>query len=234
MAWATAPPWPTWDSLTSLSWQDPRLVWAVAFFAVFMLVGAWLLGRRRKGKKLNRGAVICGVISVMLHVLLIALLPFTKREGGSGAIDDRRADAGAVARVNVSAFSDLELSDSAASNADDSVGTAVPPLPVDAGMELITDAPEPEDPQDSETHEPELPSLEESPSLALPSDDQQPTIDDAIDSWLVDAMVAGDIANDPEPEIAEAVETEAANGEPNQNRTDVAAMTIPGTVGNTV
>ena len=111
-------------------WSDPRILWGIAIAAVVMLLGTWLLARRRKGK-MNRAAVTCGIVSVLLHVLLIALLPYAKRAGG-GPESQLAEDPGAAATVRIRAFTGPELTDSASENASDQPAddAMVPPMPV--------------------------------------------------------------------------------------------------------
>jgi hypothetical protein len=111
-------------------WSDPRILWGIAIAAVVMLLGTWLLARRRKGK-MNRAAVTCGIVSVLLHVLLIALLPYAKRAGG-GPESQLAEDPGAAATVRIRSFTGPELTDSASENASDQPAddALVPPMPV--------------------------------------------------------------------------------------------------------
>lgn len=112
-------------------WSDPRLAWGVAVLAVLMLAGTWLLARRRRGKR-NTAAILCAVASIALHGLLIWLLPLALRSGG-GPIAESAPQRGTPATIRISAFSDPELSDVAASNAESGeaeAGDQVMPQPL--------------------------------------------------------------------------------------------------------
>lgn len=115
---------------TSQLWSEPRLAWGVAVLAVLMLAGTWLLARRRRGKR-NAAAIVCAVVSIALHGLLIWLLPLALRSGG-GPLSEAAPDRGTATTIRVSSFSDPELSDAAADEADPADRVVARPLPVTA------------------------------------------------------------------------------------------------------
>lgn len=197
-----------WWQWPTISWHDPRLLWGVAVLAVLMLAGAWLLARRRRGK-MNRGAVICGVISVALHVLLIVLLPFAVRDGGGPAAPLAENSAGTVARVNLSTFSDPELRDQA-STADVEAGQlVVPPLPSSLPIEPTVANPPP---QQSPPAAASLPPLETPDSLAPNDQVVDESVSSAVDQWLTDMLAEAPApipAAEPTPQPVAATAAEA-------------------------
>ena len=64
-------------------WNDPILATVTATVAVtLLLAGVWLFRRRSRG---GRGAaLVCLIVSLILHLGLIVLLPQLKMFGGSG------------------------------------------------------------------------------------------------------------------------------------------------------
>lgn len=111
------------------TWQDPRLLWGIAFVAAVMLAGAWLLSRTPRRGKLNRGALVFGGISIFLHILLIALLPYAMRSGG-GPVSNATQRQGVTADTTIATLSNIELVDEAAENANDNNIPQVLPLPI--------------------------------------------------------------------------------------------------------
>ncbi len=186
-----------WWQWPTISWHDPRLLWGVAVLAVLMLAGAWLLARRRRGK-VNRGAVICGVISVGLHVLLIVLLPFAVRDGGGPVAPSAENSVGTVARVQLSTFSDTELLDQA-STADVEAGQlVVPPLPSSLPTEPTAATPPPQQPPPAAAALPPL----EMPDAIAPADlaiDE--SVSSAVDQWLTDMLAEAPAATAEETSI---------------------------------
>lgn len=110
-------------------WGDPRIVWGVAIAAASMFVGTWVLARyRRKGGR-QRGAIVCGTISVLLHILLLSLLPYAFRSGGGRALSVRSSPGEQEAEI-AATLSQIELVDQAAAEPQTSPSMIRHPLPV--------------------------------------------------------------------------------------------------------
>ena len=181
------------------------MLWGIAVVAVGMLLGTWYLARRRTAK-MNRAAIACAIVSILLHVALILLLPYAKRAGG-GPVADERSESGTVTVVSVATFSDSELADQASElNEDGSAGNAVvAPLPVTP--RLVEQVPSPPTEMELEVQQP----LDEI-DLSLPeelageyestSNDVSSTIDSLLDDLLANAVVEPAMASDsmaPQP-----------------------------------
>jgi hypothetical protein len=189
--------------------SDPRLLWGIAIVAVVMLLGTWLLARRRRGK-LNRAAILCGIVSIALHVLLIILLPYASRTGG-GPPARREDQSGFTVNVNVSAMTAAELVDSTGKHSVDDAARepVIPPLPIAAAKSPVDVS------QINENETPREPAESSAMDLAVPNtmDPQNATadrlmsesIDSLLDAMMADAMPPENIAMQtvPEPEIPE-------------------------------
>lgn len=171
-----------------------------------MLLGTWFLARRRNGK-MNRAAMACGVVSVLLHVALIILLPYAKHSGGGATVSDDH-DSGTVAVVSVATFSDTELVDSAADSdsADFAQDPFVPPLPV---SELHNESHESVEAEQSMTPiEPEQVTeldleLPENLSTFVP-EDTLPEVDSTVDDLLADLLTPEPVTEVPPRKAREA------------------------------
>lgn len=174
-------------------WADPRLVYTVAAAAVaLLLITLWLFGRRqRQGRQ---AAVICLMVSIILHAALIFLVPLLPQTGGGAkAADETVADSGANT-VEFSSFDpDLE-SDEAAGDEQEAV---VAPLPVAELNELLEEPVTPveseavADAEESETVEAEtvqedLPEIFQSVAeLGMPEVD---SVDEELSNMLSEAF----------------------------------------------
>lgn len=192
-------PWNNW-------WDDPRVIWGIAVVAVGLLLGTWFLARRRSGK-MNRAAMACGIVSVLLHVALILLLPYAKRTGG-GATTSPDQESGTVAVVSVATFSDAELVDSAADieslNPNDA--PSVPPLPV---SEMLAESYKPDEVPVNENKVPtdQQPQLD----LTLPEDlsaqasANQVAVDSTVDDLLAELLESDFAPADTAPAVFQPV-----------------------------
>ena len=90
-------------------WADPRLVYPVAAMAVaLLLVTLWLFGRKKRQGR--QAAVICLMLSVIMHAALIFLVPMlAERNGGSASVETSEAPQPGVQSVEFSSF-DPDLS----------------------------------------------------------------------------------------------------------------------------
>ncbi|WDQ16088.1 prenyltransferase/squalene oxidase repeat-containing protein [Rhodopirellula sp. P2] len=205
-----APPIASWDNLETL-WADPNIVRVVALIAVTFLVITIVLFRRRKAS--GRGAaIVCLILSVVLHGVLILYVPkLSVFWSGGGPASDSAANAGA-ADIAVSMFDPemLEtLQDSAETLAQPSPLAALklpePLIPereieADSSEPLAADevAPEPESdptPTPTEIPLPSMPAVLASaalPTQPAPTESSETVpadvLDSSIDDWLQTAL----------------------------------------------
>ncbi len=120
-------------------WADPILVYPVAALAATLLLATvWLFRRpKRSGRQ---AAVICLVLSALLHVLLLALVPLANVSDDSGGGEVAEHDDPGTDAFLLSTF-DPEMEMASKSGRDDS--TAIDPLPVANLTELLDDPPGP-------------------------------------------------------------------------------------------
>lgn len=113
-------------------WNDPRIVWPIAVFALLLLAATVVLLRRDR-KRRPRAAVVCVLLSVGLHAALLWFMPKITFPG-----QDRGSKAGRPAapatEISLSHFSDEPL----AEISDEGDAVTVVPLPVPTPFALPT------------------------------------------------------------------------------------------------
>lgn len=117
-------------------WADPRLAYSVAAVAVaLLLVTLWLFGRRKRQGR--QAAVICLMISIVLHIALLFLVPLLPGpSGGSASVDPESNQEGGIQSVELSSFdTDMTPEDASGEHRE----SQVMPLPVAELTDLLTE-----------------------------------------------------------------------------------------------
>lgn len=185
-------------------WNDPRLVWPIAVLGLSLLVATfWLLWRGRRRRL--RAATVCGILSVLVHVVLFVFLPLvTKPPGGSVARDPKSNAEGSGATIDLSHFETLPLETQTAPPA-----PSVPaplPLPVPAVADStpieqeVASEHSPQDEPETEPTVPAEPETEPTPQAAQadpPAPDAK-LAEAIVDQALLDMPVA--VSEVPVPE----------------------------------
>jgi hypothetical protein len=175
-------------------WADPRLVYTVAAIAVAMLlVTLWLFGRRKRQGR--QAAVVCLIVSVVLHVALIFLVPLLPPpHGGSANANPETDQQAGVESVQFSSFDpDADFADASGNDADSQMA----PLPVAELTQLLQQpiqnpSGQPSEAEPSETVEPSETAQTIPASLLATQDDSTPDMmaefETALGSMLEDAL----------------------------------------------
>lgn len=181
------------------------MLWGIAIVAVALLLGTWYLAKRRTAK-MNRAAIACAIISILLHVALIVLLPYTRRSGG-GPVSSQANEAGTVAVVSVATFSDAELVDQAAdSQQDGDAGPAgMAPLPIQTVVPDRVPAKDP--PVEASSIELAELDLELPESLEKATRSTAPNIENPLDSMLADMLLPSANPAELAEQVAEQTES---------------------------
>lgn len=118
----------------ALLWADPRLVYTVAATAVaLLLVTLWLFGRRKKQGR--QAAVICLMVSIVLHIALFFLVPMLPSGNGGSITQDPTTDQEAgIETIEFSSFDPDMLPADASGTGDEMIS----PLPVADLTDLLT------------------------------------------------------------------------------------------------
>lgn len=189
-------------------WADPRLVYTVAAVAVaLLLVTLWLFGRRKKQGR--QAALICLMLSIVLHISLLFLVPLLPAPNGGSTAPDPTADEQAgMGSVEFSTFDpDLMASDSSG----DASEAPIAPLPVADLTHLLNEPqpPEPEETPDSpdvdEASEPKSNTEIVPDSLVSTTDATMSDIDTEIGGMLEDVFASEEAAPSVDPQAAEAI-----------------------------
>ena len=182
-------------------WANPKVVYAIGASAIFFLVVTiWLF--RRQERSGRQAAVICLLLSVLLHAALFYLVPLIPNLGGSARVDAESAEDSGVTDIAVAVFDEaMMVADESMADED----ATIMPLPVGDISELLEQVAEniPEPDLDASPDE----VSDDGPSDVDPSDEAPPqvpvvpesltrlaseiqTADDAdedLDDWLDDS-----------------------------------------------
>lgn len=178
-------------------WSDPVLATVTATVAVsLLLAGVWLF--RRRSRQGRGAALVCLIVSLLLHLGLIVLLPQLKMFGGGSGAGEQASDAGGDSEMVYATF-DPAAPPAASATAD--AQDSLQPLPLPAAPSLAAD--NNETTAEAETEVETQSSVEVPPSSAVesvvlppslrPDADAQAADDslhDLVSAWLADQVDA--------------------------------------------
>ncbi len=169
-------------------WNDPVLATVTATIAIsLLLAGVWLF--RRRSRQGRGAALICLLVSLLLHVGLVVLLPQLKMFGGGQAAGERSGSAEGDSELIFATFDPA----------------APPALPAAAGEDTVQPLPLASSPVtppvDAQQSEPSATPAEEpvagNPEPVVVPPSLQPTVDaaasddslnDLVSAWLADQL----------------------------------------------
>ncbi len=194
-------------------WADPRLVYSVAAAAVaLLLITLWLFGRRKRQGR--QAAVVCLMVSIVLHAALIFLVPLLpKKNGGTASPDPDSQQPPGAGTIELSHF-DPDVSVADASGTEQHASIA--PLPVSDLTDLLKQPPPPVPtevtPSDVAEDTPPIESTQKVPDSLTPTPEESSTEIASLDSELGQMLAEALVATEPAPMAAD-VEA-AANVQP--------------------